>query len=221
MTYQFDYGSVLEYWPRFVEGMWSTIWISAVSMALAVTAGLAVYLMRVSEHGCLNRPAAAFVQIVRNTPFLVQIFFIFFGLPSIGLSITPIAGALLALTINGAAYISEIFRGGFQSLGSGLAEASKALGLTRSQIFIYVLFKPGLRAIYPALTSQFTLLLLTSSVVSSISAEELTSISQQIEMETYRSFEVFSLTALLYLVISYLFALVFTVFQRRFLNYPI
>ena len=108
----------------------------------------------------------AYIEIIRNTPFLVQIFFIFFGLPSLGLRLTPNGAALLALVVNFGAYGTEIIRAGIEAIHKGQVEAGTALGLSKLQVFRYIIMKPALRTVYPALTSQFIYLMLTSSVVS-------------------------------------------------------
>lgn len=113
--------------------------------------------------------------MIRNTPFLVQIFFIFFGLPAAGISMSPNTAALVALVVNVGAYGTEIIRTGIESIPRGQIEAGRALGLSPVQIFRHVVMIPALRNIYPSLTSQFIYLMLTSSVVSIISANDLAS----------------------------------------------
>ena len=165
-------------------------------------------------------PVRIFVEVIRNTPFLVQIFFLFFALPLLGVRLNPTVTAIIALAINGGAYSIEIIRGGVDSVPRGQIEAGAALGLSPAQIFRDVILIPALRAIYPALTSQFILLTLTSSVCSSISANELTYFGQRIESETFRSFEVYFTITSLYLLISWLMMSMLSVFGRRLFNYP-
>ncbi len=165
-------------------------------------------------------PVRMFVELIRNTPFLVQIFFLFFALPFLGIRLSPFITAVIALAINGGAYSIEIIRGGVESVPRGQIEAGAALGLSRLQIFIDVILIPALRAIYPALSSQFILLTLTSSVCSSISANELTYFAQRIESETFRSFESYFTITGLYLLISWLMMTALSVFGRRLFRYP-
>src|SRR5690606_7476959 len=113
-----------------------------------------------------------YIELIRNTPFLVQLFFFFFALPAVGVRWSPYTAALVAMTVNLGAYATEIVRAGIEAIPRGQIEAGLALNLTRVEIFRFVVLKPALRAIYPALTSQFILLMLASSVVSVISAED-------------------------------------------------
>jgi len=161
----------------------------------------------------------AYVEIIRNTPFLVQIFLIFFGLPSLGLRLSPWQAALIAMVVNVGAYATEIIRAGIESILKGQVEAGMALGLSKLQIFRYVILIPALRAVYPALTSQFILLMLTSSVVSAISAEELTSIANDIQSQTFRSFEIYIVVTVMYLVMSLMFSALFTGIYRALFAY--
>ena len=128
--------------------------------------------------------------------------------------------AVIALGINGGAYAIEIIRGGIDSVSRGQREAALAIGLSRLDVFRYVILKPALRAIYPSLTSQFVLLLLTSSVCASIAAFELTSLAQKIESDTFRSFEVYFTITAIYLALSWLLMSVFGLIGRRAFAYP-
>ena len=163
----------------------------------------------------------AFVEVIRNTPFLVQIFFIYFALPLAGVRLDPTPTAIIALGINGGAYAIEIIRGGVQSIGKGQIEAGLALGLHKAQVFRLIVLKPALRAIFPSLTSQFVLLTLTTSVASAISAYELTSVAQRIESDSFRSFEVYGTITLFYLVISWVMMRLFAAISTRYFSYPV
>jgi polar amino acid transport system permease protein len=163
----------------------------------------------------------AYIEIIRNTPFLVQIFFIFFGLPSAGLRLSPNSAALLALIVNFGAYGTEIIRAGIESIHKGQVEAGTALGLSRLQVFRYVIMKPALRTVYPSLTSQFIYLMLTSSVVSVISANELAAAGNDLQSATFASFEVYIVITLMYLVMSIGFSAVFALIEKVAFKYPL
>jgi len=182
--------------------------------------GVAGVAARDSKAAWLRGLVIGFVEIVRNTPFLVQIFFLFFALPLIGLKLNPTATAIIALGVNGGAYAIEIIRGGVQSIHKGQVEAGYALGLHKGQVFRFIVLKPALRAIYPSLTGQFIMLTLTSSICSAVSAYELTSVAQRIESDTFRSFEVYFSVTFLYLAISWLLMLGFALVSHRFFSYP-
>ncbi len=221
MSYHFDFAVILDAWPRLLEGCWLTISLSAISMVLALALALVLVLARRSGIAPLRWIAKAFIEIIRNTPFLVQVFFLFFGLPTLGLSMTAGTGAILALTLNGGAFCAEVIRGGVDAIPKGQIEAGAALGLHPIQVFRYIILRPAMRVIYPALSGQFILLLLTSSIVSSISAEELTSVAQQLESTTFRSFEIYVTVTLLYLIISLAFSQTFRAFGRLYFSYPV
>jgi polar amino acid transport system permease protein len=163
----------------------------------------------------------AYVEVIRNTPFLVQIFFFFFGLPAVGLRLDPNQAALLALVVNFGAYGTEIIRAGIESVGKGQLEAGAALGLSRLQVFRYVILKPALRTVYPALTSQFIYLMLTSSVVSVISADDLAAAGNTLQSQTFASFEVYLVVTAMYLVLSLGFAAIFAAVERVAFTYPL
>src|SRR5437899_1170260 len=162
---------------------------------------------------------AAYVELIRNTPFLVQIFIVYFSLPVIGLRLTANSAALLAMTVNLGAYASEIVRAGIEAIPHGQVEAARALGLKRLQIFRFIIIFPALKTVYPALASQFILLMLASSVVSTISAVELTAITNSLQSTTFCAFEFYFVTTGLYLAMALGFraglgAIYWAVFQR-------
>jgi polar amino acid transport system permease protein len=163
----------------------------------------------------------AYIEIIRNTPFLIQIFFIFFALPALGIRLSPNVAALTALTVNVGAYATEIIRAGIESINRGQVEAGYALGLKRWQIFRYIIIKPALRTIYPALTSQFIYLMLTSSVVSVISATDLAAAGNNIQSQTFAAFEVYLVITGMYLVLALGFSALFSAVQRYAFNYPL
>jgi polar amino acid transport system permease protein len=190
-------------------------------MALAIVIGIGGVALRDSGVKPLRWLVIAFVELIRNTPFLVQIFFIFFALPLAGLRLDPTPTAIIALGVNGGAYSIEIIRGGIQSINKGQVEAGLALGLRKAQVFRWILLKPALRAIFPSLASQFILLTLTTSIASAVSAYELTSIAKQIESDSFRSFEVYGTVTLLYLVMSWMVMNILSFISSRHFNYPV
>jgi polar amino acid transport system permease protein len=220
MGYQFDFSVVWDAWPILLNGTLVALYYSAISSVLALILGVIVMVVRRSELPLLRNTARVFIETIRNTPFLVQLFFIFFGLPSLGLKFSVSAAAITALTINTAAYIAEILRGGVDGLPKGQIEAGKALGLHRRQIFFDIVLKPSIRAVYPGLCSQFVLLMLTSSVVASISAPELTYAAQRIEAESFRSFEVYFVVTGIYLALSICISSLLRIFGSFYFSYP-
>jgi polar amino acid transport system permease protein len=219
--YTFQFAPVLERFDQLLVGAWLTIQLSFGAMAIGLVVSVLFALIKTSGPLPLRWVVNAYVELIRNTPFLVQIFFIFFGLPALGLRLLPNEAALLALVINFGAYGTEIIRAGIESINKGQIEAGKALGLKPLQIFRYIVIKPALRAIYPALTSQFIYLMLTSSVVSAISADDLTAAGNQIQSATFAAFEVYLVITAMYLVLSFGFSALFGAIQRVAFNYPL
>lgn len=221
MTYQFDFGVVWENWSVLGRGALLTLQICAVSMLAAMVIALCVLGLRRSHLVPLRWLAMAYIELVRNTPFLLQLYFFFFALPSLGVRLSPNTAAFLALSMNGGAYAAEIIRGGVEAIPKGQWEAGLALGLRRLQVFRLIILMPALRTIYPALTSQFILLLLTSSVVAAISASELTSAAQALDSVTFRSFEIYFTVTALYLAMSWSFSRLFAWLSPRLFPYPV
>ncbi|MFZ4286412.1 amino acid ABC transporter permease [Variovorax sp. HJSM1_2] len=221
MNYKFDYTAITSNaWELFL-GCLLTLQISAVAIVFSLVLAIGpAMLLQSRPHSWASLPIKVFVEVVRNTPFLVQIFVLFFGLPTIGIKLSPNVAAIVALTVNGCAYSIEIIRGGLESIHKGQFEAGYVLGLSRFQVFRYVILKPALRAIYPSLTSQFIFLMLTSSIASSITANELTHVAAQIEATTFRSFEVYFTVAALYLVMSILLSAISSAVYKMTLTYP-
>lgn len=215
-----DFGVVAEKLPELLWGCLGTFGLALSGMLLAMVIGVGGVVTRSSRFRVLRTATLAFIEVIRNTPFLVQIFFLFFALPQLGLKLSPTVTAIIALGLNGGAYAIEIIRGGVQSIHKGQTEAGLALGLHKAQVFRLIVLKPALRAIYPSLTGQFILLTLTSSICSSVAAYELTSVAQRIESDTFRSFEVYFTITLMYLAISWILMTGFAVISRQYFSYP-
>jgi len=220
LGHSLDFSVVTDNASALLWGCVGTMGLALAGMALALAIGLLGVLARASRFAPLRAATIAFVEVIRNTPFLVQIFFIFFALPYAGLRLNPTVTAIIALGVNGGAYAIEIIRGGVQAIPRGQVEAGLALGLHRLQVFRLVVLRPALRAIYPALTSQFILLTLTTSICTSVSAFELTSVAQRIESDTFRSFEVYFSITFLYLAMSWLLMTGFAAISARAFAWP-
>jgi polar amino acid transport system permease protein len=218
MIYQFEFGAVLEAWPELLHGALTTLYLSAAAMALGLVLAVIGALGQSSGSKPVRLLVAAYIEIIRNTPFPIQLFMIYFGLPTIGIRLSPNATALLSLVVNFGAYGIEIVRAGIESIRKGQIEAGKALGLTPLQIFRFVILKPAIKAIYPALTSQFILLMLYSSVCSTIAATELTGAAGDIQSRTFRSFEVYFVVTAMYFTMSMIFWAIFAVIDRRYIS---
>ncbi|WP_018899574.1 amino acid ABC transporter permease [Rhizobium sp. 2MFCol3.1] len=220
MQYQFDFRALLPYWQDFLSGALTTIEITMFSVIIGMSIGLACAMGRRSNSSILRGIVGVYIETVRNTPFIVQIFFIFFGLSSIGLRLPIIAASVFAMVINVGAYTAEIVRAGMDSIHPSQIEAAEALGLSKFQIYRDIILLPAIERVYPSLSSQFILMMLSTSICSQISAEELTGVANNIQSNTFRSLETYFVVALLYIAITYLmraafFALGLIAFPRR------
>jgi len=220
MEYNFRFGALLRYTDEIVHGVILTLQLSATTMIIGLAIGLVVAMASTSPTRLLRVPARVYVEAVRNTPLLVQLFIVFFGLPTLGIRLNANTAALIALSINLGAYSAEIIRAGIESIRTSQIEAGRSLGLTAGQTFRHVVLFQALKAIYPALASQFVLLMLTTSIVSSIGATELFHQAAFIESRTFRSFETYALITLSYLAMTLGFrglfsAVYWLVFVRR------
>lgn len=220
MDYAFNFAPVLAAWPELARGTLVTLQLTL----LATLAGFAVAVVCAWLKTAGPRPLRLivnlYIEVIRNTPFLVQLLFFYFALPSIGLKWSPHTAALVALVVNLGAYATEIVRAGIEAIPRGQIEAGRALNLSPLEIFRYIVFRPALKTVYPALTSQFILLMLSTSVVSVISAEDLMSEAANLQSRTFRSFEIYLVVALIYLALTVLFSLLFRLVERLALNFP-
>ncbi len=214
MQYTFHFGDI---WSAREELFWGTLLtleLSGGSMVLSLVVAVFGALARTGGPRWLQTLVSAYVEFIRNTPFLVQVFVIYFGLPAVGIRLDAIVCAVIAMVLNGSAYTIEIIRAGIESIGHGQSEAARALGLHRLQVFRLVVLPQALQAVVPPLGSQFILLMLNSSIVSVISAEELTAAAQDIQSRTFRSFEAYIVAAVIYFGLSMLFSGAFAAVSR-------
>ena len=209
MSYKFDFTFLLEKWPIVLNGMWLTVQLTIMSIALGFILGCICALVRVYGGRTVRMIVGTYVELIRNTPLLIQIFIVYFGLSSIGFKLSAEVSATIALVINMGAYTTEIMRAGIQSIHRTQLETADCLGLTRLQAILHIVLLPAIERVYPALSSQFVLLMLASSITSQISAEELTAVANNIQSETYRSFEIYIIVAIVYLILSLVYRIIF------------
>ena len=214
VEYTFHFGDIWDAWDELLAGALFTLWLSAASMAISLVVAVFGALARSSGPRWLRALVAAYVELIRNTPFLVQLFLIFFGLPTMGVRLDANEGALLAMVLNGTAYTIEIVRAGIEAVGPGQLDAGKALGLHGFGVFRLIVLPQALRVVAPPLGSQFILLMLNSSIVSVIAADDLTAAAQDVAGRTFRSFEAYITVTVIYLVLSLVFTGVFAGLER-------
>ena len=214
MDYQFQWNVIWQNWRLFVEGIWLTIQITAVATVLGLVIGMSMAGLQLLKNRVINSIIQAYIEVIRNTPFLVQLFFVYFGLPTLGIKLEAYQAALIALTINIGAYATEIVRAGIESISKGQIEAGRSLGLSGFQIFIYIILKPALMTVYPALTSQFILIMLNTAVISVISVRELAYQAKYLQSRTFRNFEIYFFVTFLYLILAYAFRFSFGLISK-------
>jgi len=202
MTYVFDYEWVFEYWPVLLKGIGITVELTLVGGVLGISLGVFCAWVRSLGPTWARPIVTAYVEMIRNTPFLIQLFFIFFGLPALGVRMTELQAANLAMVINLGAYSCEIVRAGIQATHAGQFEAGASLGMSRIQTFWYVVLVPALQRIWPALSSQVVIVMLGSAAVSQIAAEDLTFAANFIQSRTFRAFEAYFVSTLIYLALA-------------------
>jgi His/Glu/Gln/Arg/opine family amino acid ABC transporter permease subunit len=199
----FDAGLVSRTLPVLWRGVWMTAALAATSLLLGLPIGLALALARVRSSRLLSVPAAAYVEMVRGTPLLVQILFIYFVLPAFGISLPAFTSGIIALTLNCAAYVAEIFRGGIESIESGQMEAARSLGMTYAQAMRRVILPQTFRRVLPPLTNEGIALLKDSSLVSVIGLTELARTGQELASRYAAPLTIWPMVALLYLALTF------------------
>ncbi|ANK88740.1 MULTISPECIES: amino acid ABC transporter permease [unclassified Rhizobium] len=204
MSYHFEFGWLLEYYPEIIKGVLITLELIAIGGVLGISLGILCAWVRALGSVWLKPVVAAYVELIRNTPFLIQLFFIFFGLPSLGLHLSELTAANLAMVVNLGAYSCEIIRAGIQATPKGQFEAGESLAMTRFETFRHVVLVPSLQRIWPALSSQVVIVMLGSAVVSQIAAEDLTFAANFIQSRTFRAFEAYIVSTSIYLALAIL-----------------
>ncbi|WP_242876036.1 amino acid ABC transporter permease [Cellulosilyticum sp. I15G10I2] len=193
--------TVIKFMPKFLPGVLTTLQLSIFSIILGTLFGLFITLLKLSKSKVLSRIADFYVTLVRGTPLLLQLFFIFYGLPQIGFEIGRFTSAIIGLAFHSGAYISEIFRGAILSIDYGQDEAARALGMTKTQSFKHVILPQAFKRSVPALGNQFIIAVKDSSLASVITITETMLLARQYVAATYQVFPIFFLAACYYLII--------------------
>lgn len=220
MTYEFYFGDVWKARDLLLDGTLTTLRLSALCMVLSLAIAVPAAVSRIAGPRPLKIIIYVYVEYIRNTPFLIQIFLVYFGLGIAGIRLSPNGAALIAMTANGAAYTIEIVRAGIIGVDRGQWEAGKVLGLSPVQIYRHLVIPQALKIIYWPLASQFILIMLGSSVVSVIATTELSSVTYDISTITFRAFEAYMVTTGIYFSLSLFFSSIFftlywSMFGRR------
>jgi polar amino acid transport system permease protein len=199
---QFDFGAVLQEWPLLLKGVAFTIALTAASALVGVFVGIVCAWVRVYGKGVAKWLVSTYVELIRNTPFIVQLFFIFFGLPSLGIKLTAETASVIAMVINLGAYAAEIIRAGIEATPKGQIDAAMSIALKPLQIFRFVVLPQALQKTWPAMVSQIIIVMLGSAVCGQISTEELSFAANLIQSRNFRAFEAFIIATIIYLALS-------------------
>jgi polar amino acid transport system permease protein len=202
MGYALDFGALLQYAGLFLEGTGVPIGLTACAAALGIALSVAGAAATQGGWAWGRGAVAAYVELFRNTPFIVQLFFVFFGLPSLGLHLTALQAAVLAMTLNLTAYAIEIVRAGIEAVPLGQREAARSLGLRPLPAFVLIVLPQALANVYPALVSQIIITMLESAVVSQIAVVDLTHVADFIQSRNFRAFETYFVITVVYFVLA-------------------
>ena len=202
MAVTLDFAAVLDQWPLLLRGAAMTAGLTAVAAVAGVALGVGCAWARSWGPRWLGAVATGYVELIRNTPFIVQLFFVFFWLPSLGVKLTPEIASVLAMVINLGAYAGEIVRAGLDATPRGQVEAALSLALTRTQAFVHVVLPPALSRVWPAMVSQIVIVMLGSAVCGQISAQELSYYANLILSRNFRAFEAYIIATALYLSLA-------------------
>jgi len=203
MQHTLQFGPLWTYLPQFLHGLGLTMLLSAVGIFGGVALGIGIAVLSTLPSMLLRVLTRCYVEAMRNTPLLVQIFVVFFGLPSLGIRLSPLTSVMIALVANNAGYIAEIVRAGIQSTHRSQIEAAESLGMTLPQTLRFVVLPPALEKVLTPMVSQCVLLMLSTSLVSAIGVEDLTGAGMLASAETFRTMEVYLVIALVYVALNF------------------
>ena len=213
----FNFALVVNSFPLLLEGALVTIKITALSVGFGLLIGLVASIARMSKLWLVKMLASLYVDFIRGTPLLVQIFIIYFALPMItGVRVDPLVAAITACSINSGAYVAEIFRAGIESIDKGQMEAGRSLGMTWGQTMNYIIVPQAFKRVIPPLGNEFIAMLKDSSLVSVIGFEELTRRGQLIIARTYGSLEIWLSVAVIYLAMTFVISRFVAYLERRY-----
>ena len=213
----FNFALVASSFPLLLEGALVTIKITALSVSFGLLIGLLASIARMSKFWVIKMLASLYVDFIRGTPLLVQIFIIYFALPMItGVRVDPLFAAITACSINSGAYVAEIFRAGIESIDKGQMEAGRSLGMTWGQTMYYIIIPQAFKRVIPPLGNEFIAMLKDSSLVSVIGFEELTRRGQLIIARTYGSLEIWLSVAVIYLAMTFVISRFVAYLERRY-----
>lgn len=215
MEYVLQFRDVLLNRSFFIEGFYYTVGLTVVSMAIAVVLGTATAVARNSKNAIVRGFATTYVEAVRNTPLLIQLWLVYFGLGQVGIDFSALTAGLLVLSVNTGAYTAEILRAGFESVDKEITDAASALGLPPWHTFRAIILPLGFRAVLPSLSNMTIQCLLASSLVSVLGVNELTNQALRVASKTFRSLESFAVVGVLYITLTFAITALFGLMEKR------
>lgn len=211
-----DFSFLSKYYMFFLNGVRYTIVLAIFTVIFGVILGVILALMRISNNKLLNFIGAAYVEFIRGTPVLVQVYIIYYGLPSLlGINLPDMAAGILALSINSGAYVAEIIRAGIQAVDKGQLEAARSLGMKYGTAMRYIIVPQAIKNILPALGNEFITVIKESSIVSVIGIHELMYNADTVRGNTFRAFEPLIIAAIMYFVLTYTLSKLMSKAERR------
>ncbi len=202
MRIELEFMAVLNEWPILLKGVAWTVGLTAISTVIGMVVGVACAWARASGPVYLKWLCGTYVELIRNTPFIVQLFFIFFGLPAAGVKLSPETASVIAMVLNLGAYSTEIIRAGIEATPRGQIEAAMSLALNRMQTFMRVILPPALKKVWPSMVSQIIIVMLGSAVCGQISTQELSYGANLIQSRNFRAFEAYIVATAIYLALA-------------------
>lgn len=215
-SFDFAYHVMWESVPMLLEGAKYTLIITAGGLFFGFILGALAGLMKLSRNVFVSKIAGLYIETIRGTPLMVQVMFLYFGLPlALGMRIPPLTASIIAISVNAGAYIAEVVRGAIQSIEKGQIEAGRSIGLDRYQTMRYIIWPQAFRRMIPPLGNQFIISLKDTSLLVVIGMGELTRTGQEIIAENFRAFEVWLTVAIMYLVLTTTLSYGLQIIERR------
>jgi len=215
VNYVLQFRDVLLNRDFFIEGLYFTVYLTVVSMSVAVVIGTLAAVGRSSKNRFFRTISSTYVEAVRNTPLLIQLWLVYFGLSQVGIELNALNSGLLVLSLNTGAYTAEILRAGFESVDKEIIDGAAALGLTPWLTFRSIVLPLGFRAVLPSLSNMAIQCLLASALVSVLGVNELTNQALRVASKTFRSLESFAVIGVLYISLTFLIAGMFKLLEKR------
>lgn len=213
-----QFGALARHLPYLLEGLGVTVLVSVATCALSFALGLGVAMARVSRPRWLRGMGGAYIDVFRNTPFVVQLFFFYFGLPEVGILIGPIETGIVALSLSTAASNAEVIRAGIETIDRGVVEAARSFALSAAQVYRHVILPIALRVAWRPLGSVFVNMVLTTSVLSTITVNDLMGNANTVSSQTFRPFEVYLTVLVLYCLVTFTLSAAINVVQALYLE---